>query len=102
MSLGMSYEDYWFNHYDLIYYYIEAEEIRQRKRNNELWLQGAYIYQAIGSLTPVLNPFSKDHKARPYLKEPIPITQKDIDEQEERKVQQMKDYLMSRVKKQGG
>lgn len=102
MSLGMSYEDYWFNHYDLIYYYIEAEEIRQRKRNNELWLQGAYIYQAIGSLTPVLNPFSKDHKARPYLKEPIPITQKDIDEREERKVQQMKDYLMSRVKKQGG
>lgn len=67
LSIGMNYEQYWYDDPMLINSYIKAEEIRQVKKNNELWLQGLYVYIAIGDLVPVLNPFSKDHKAKKYL-----------------------------------
>lgn len=98
LALGMSYNDYWFNHYDMINHYINAEKIRQRQRNMEMWLQGAYVYHAIGNLVPVLNPFSKDHKPKPYPKEPFPISQEDVDALEERRKQRIFKYMMSRVK----
>lgn len=97
LSIGMTYELYWFDDPYLINAYIKAEKIRQKKMNNELWLNGAYIYQAIGALTPVLNPFSKEHRAKPYLKQPIPLTQEDVEEQEREKYERFVKYMMSRV-----
>ena len=99
MSIGMSYHDYWFSDYTMLIHYHNAEKIRQRKRNNEMWVQGMYIYSAIGNLVPVLNPFSKEHKARPYLKQPIPISQEEKEEQEREKYERFVNYMMSKVKK---
>jgi len=93
LSIGMSYDQYWKEDPKLINAYIQAEEIRQRKRNNEMWLQGAYIYHAIGSLSPVLNPFSKDHKAKPYLKQPIPITEEEREQIQREKEAKFISYL---------
>ena len=101
MSIGMSYELYWNGDTFAINHFIKAEKIRQRKRNTEMWLQGAYIYNAVGALVPVINPFSKEHKARPYLKKPIPISleeQKEQEQQEELdKYNRFVDYMMKRV-----
>ena len=94
ITLGMSYNDYWIDEPDLINCYIEAEKIRERKKNQELWLQGAYIYQAIGCLYPLFNPFSKEHKAREYLKQPFPLTEEERQEQFERRLER---YLNSLV-----
>lgn len=77
LSIGMTYEQYWHDDPLLLKYYIKADEINRIKKNNELYLQGLYVYIAIGDLVPLLNPFSKEHKAKPYLKEPIPITEKE-------------------------
>ena len=99
MSLGMPYSEYWNGDYDILNHYVNAEQIRQKKRNMELWLQGAYVYQAIGNLVPILNPFSKEHKAKPYPKEPFPLTQQEIDERRQKKIQRWVDYMMKKVKK---
>ena len=93
----MSYDQYWHDDPRLINAYIEAEKIKQRKRNTEMWLEGAYIYQAIGALAPVLNPFSKDHRARPYLKEPMAISEEERAEQERKKYERFVNYLMKRA-----
>jgi hypothetical protein len=37
-------------------------------------MQGAYIYQAIMRLSPILKPFVKNPKAEPYLEKPFPLT----------------------------
>ena len=95
----MTYDQYWYEDPKILNAYLKAEEIKQRKRNNEMWLQGAYIYQAIGALTPVLNPFSKEHKAKPYLDKPIPITQQERDEIEQERYNRMLEYMQNRVKK---
>ena len=97
ISVGMPASEYWYGDPQLLNNYVRAEEIRQRKKNNELWLQGLYIYQAIGALSPVLNPFSKEHRAKPYLKQPIPLTKEDVEEQEREKYDRFVQYMMSRV-----
>lgn len=100
LSIGMPYDLYWYGDPQALKNFVNAEEIRQRKRNTELWLQGAYVYQAIGSLTPILNPFSKEHRAKPYLKQPIAITEKELEEKRVAKVNQFVDYMFKRVKKE--
>ena len=58
-------------------YYREAEEIRNEKKNQELWLQGLYIYEAIADLSPILHAFAKKGtKPQPYVDSPYPITKK--------------------------
>ena len=103
LSIGMNYEQYWYDDPMLINSYIKAEEIRQVKKNNELWLQGLYVYIAICDLVPVLNPFSKDHKAKNYLDKPIPITQREQEAYEQERVIKIVNKLNSLVgKKLGG
>ena len=74
MSLGMSYHDYWDGDNCMTKYYREAEEIKKERRNSELWLQAAYIYEALLDASPVFNPLSKKNKPFPFRSEPIPIT----------------------------
>ena len=97
LSLGMPLKEYWNDDPMLLNTYVRAEAIRQRKRNTELWLQGAYVYQAVGALVPVLNPFSKEHRAKPYLKQPIPISEEERAEQEREKYERFVEYMMKRV-----
>ena len=99
LSIGMPYDLYWYGDPQALKRYVNAEEIKQKKRNTELWLQGLYIYQAIGNLAPIFNPFSKDHKAKPYLKKPIALTEKEREEEEQAKMQRFIDYMKSLVKK---
>jgi hypothetical protein len=76
LSIGMSYELYWHGEPNLVKAFREADEMRVDRMNYEAWLQGLYVYQAVGALYPVFNPFSKQKKAEEYLKEPIVITER--------------------------
>ena len=77
LSIGMTYEQFWEGDPMLCKYYREAEELRNEKKNQELWLQGMYIYEAIADLSPILHAFAKKGaKAQPYPDAPYPITKK--------------------------
>ena len=77
LSIGMTYEQFWEGDPMLCKYYREAEELRNEKKNQELWLQGAYIYEAIADLAPILHAFAKKGtKPQPYCEAPYPITKK--------------------------
>ena len=76
LSIGMSYELYWHGEPWLTKAFRQAEEMRVDRMNYEKWLQGLYVYHGIGALQPILNPFSKKHKADEYIKEPIAITER--------------------------
>ena len=102
LSIGMTYEQYWLQNPKLIYSYIKAEELRTKRKNQEMWLQGLYVHIAIGDLVPVLNPFSKEHKARKYLDKPIPITQREQEEYEQERIQKITRKLDSLVGKKLG
>ena len=101
LSLGMTYEQYWYGNPKLLNSYVRAEEYKRMRKNQELWLQGLYVHIAIGDLVPVLNPFSKDHKAKRYLDKPIPLSKEEKEEQDRQryndKLNRFVDYLMSKT-----
>lgn len=87
LSIGMTYEQFWYQNCDLVKAYRKAEELRQRRRNQELWLQGRYIYDALCAVSPVLHAFAKNGtQPQPYLEKPYPS---DKEESKAREQEQM-------------
>lgn len=83
MSIGMSYEEFWEKDIDLVKFYREAEQLRQKRRDYDLWLQGRYIYDALCAVSPVLQAFApQGTRAMPYIEEPYPRTKKDLVERQ--------------------
>ena len=89
LSIGMTSEQYWDGDSTLVKYYRKAEELRNERRNQEMWLQGMYIYEAICDVSPILHAFAKKGaKPHPYPSKPYAITEKQI--QQEREEQERK------------
>lgn len=89
LSIGMTYEQFWNDDPMLAKYYRQAEEIRNERRNQELWLQGMYIYEAFCDASPLLHAFAKKgSKPNPYAERPYALTEKQrIREAEEKERQ---------------
>lgn len=85
MSIGMTYDEFWNQDVALVRAYRKAHELRRRWQNEQCWLQGAYIYEALCDAAPVFHAFAKKGtKPNPYVKEPYPITEGEIRERRER------------------
>ena len=94
----MTAEQYWDGDPTLPRYYRKADEIRKERRNEELWLQGMYIYEALCDVSPVLHAFAKKGtKPQPYSERPYAITEKQherVEEEKEReRVEKGKRYM---------
>ena len=96
MSFGMTYEEYWDGDVFAHKAYREAEKLKLQKQNQFAWLQGMYIYQAIGALSPALRAFSKG-KVKPYMDEPIELFEKERKEREEREAKERYERIKRKV-----
>ena len=104
LSIGMTPDQYWDGDPMLAKWYRKAEEMRQKRRNEELWLQGMYIYEALCDVSPLLHAFAKrGTKPVPYPDHPYSITSKDMEEEKERKVrlerEKAKQYMLGKMAK---
>ncbi len=80
----MTYDQFWNDDPMLAAYYRKAHEMREQRKNEELWWQGLYVYSAIQALVPALSPvLKKGAKTPPYPDKPLPRTQKEVREQRE-------------------
>ena len=91
LAMGMTYEQFWDGDACLVKAYRTADSIRRRRRNEELWLEGIYMVEALSAT--VGNMFSKGAKHQ-YPNEPFAIT---AEEQQERKEREQK-ARMERIK----
>lgn len=88
MSIGMSYDEFWNQDVALVRVYRKADELRRRRQNETLWLQGMYIYEALCDAAPIFHAFAKKGtKPHPYAKEPYAITESEIRERDEREAE---------------
>lgn len=84
LSIGMTADEFWNQDSTLVKFYRRADELRKKRKNEELWLQGLYVYQAIMRAAPILHAFAKPGtKAYPYLDKPIPLTEEEAKRREE-------------------
>lgn len=83
LAIGMTPEQYWDGDPTLVKYYRKADEIRKERLNEELWLQGMYIYEALCDVSPVLHAFAKrGTRPQPYSDKPYSITEKQREKEE--------------------
>lgn len=76
LAIGMSYDQYWNEDCTLVRHYRKADAIRRERLNSEAWLQGAYIYDALCSVSPVLHAFAKNGtKPNPYPDKPYALNE---------------------------
>ena len=77
----MTYEQFWEQNVDLVKYYRQAWKLKQEAKNQDLWLMGAYVYEAILNASPVLHDFvKKGTKPIPYRDAPYPLYKKPEEE----------------------
>lgn len=90
LSIGMTSEEYWEGDPSLVKAYRKAYEIKRDRKNQEMWMQGRYIYDAMARMAPLYNVW-KPKEPTPYPNEPYPLTEKEVEERmlrEERKRQE--------------
>lgn len=86
LSIGMTEEQYWDRDSTLVVAYRKAEELKTNRKNQEMWLQGAYVYEALCRVSPLLHAFAKKGtKPVPYIAEPFTITEKQAEYRQEEK-----------------
>lgn len=83
LSIGMSWNQYWFGDASAVRIYRKAQRLRNKRENQQMWMQGLYNYKAILCVSPILHAFAKaGTKAEPYLDEPFPIDEEEVHERE--------------------
>lgn len=86
----MTAEQFWDGDPTLAIYYRKAAELKNERMNQELWLQGMYIYEALCDVSPIMNAMAKKGtKPHPYPESPYAITEnqrKREAEEKERKI----------------
>ena len=84
LAIGMSSAEYWTGDPSLVRYFRKAYKIRQEEINNNAWLQGLYIYDAVS--TAVHNALrGKNSTAKEYAKQPYNFENKEKSEYEKAK-----------------
>lgn len=87
----MSYDEFWNQDVELAKFYRQAWNIKQDIKNHELWLQGAYIYEAILCASPVLHDFAKKGtKPVPYPDSPYELRPNKKDKKTEKTEKEQK------------
>ncbi len=87
LAIGMSYAEYWEGDSSLARYYRKANRIKQEEINNNAWLQGLYVYDAVS--TALHNALRGMGKTKPpaqtYAKKPYDFNKKEKNEAEKAK-----------------
>lgn len=74
MAMGMPRDEYWNGDPDAVRAYRKADRIRQDRMNQQLWLQGMYIYEALCDVAPILHAFGKKGtKPHPFSTQPYDL-----------------------------
>lgn len=85
MGYGMSYDEYWYDDCYKARYYRETYEIQIKHNDEQFWMQGMYIYDALCRVSPILHAFSKSGtKPLPYPEKPYSMLNEEAKTEEEK------------------
>lgn len=92
MSIGMTYDEFWNQDVAMVRAFRKAEELKRRRQNEALWMQGWYIRDAL--LSTVGNMFA-DKSSAPieYPAEPYPVTAEQVTEKKATEHKRMEERM---------
>ena len=86
LAMGMTSEEYWKGDPYLTVVYRKAWDLRKEQRNHEMWLQGLYVYDAVGSIMSSLFK-GKGQQAAKYPDKPYRLTPLTEEEKAQKKIE---------------
>ena len=94
ISIGMTYEQFWYDDVSLTKYYLKAFELKEKREAEKQkwinWEQGLYEYNALCCVAPILRAFSKATKPLPYPSKPYGIEEEiQLDEERQKKKEEI-------------
>jgi len=97
MMIGVSYDEFWYGDYSKLKYFRELHNLEIERKNQELWMQGLYFYEAI--CCALENAFAKSGTPRKkYPEKPHRITPLSEDEkkiEQKKQVESFRNQLMA-------
>lgn len=93
MLWGMSYDEFWHGEPDRVNFYKKAYELHKETINNELWLQGLYVYRALMATSGYS--FGNKNDPPKYYEQPIPFTKAERKAYEEKTVEREKQEALA-------
>lgn len=92
MSIGMTYDEFWNQDVAMVRAFREADELKRRRQNETLWMQGWYIRDAL--LSTVGNMFAgKSSVPIEYPAEPYPVTTEQVEEKKRQEHKKMEERM---------
>lgn len=72
MSYGMTYNEFWYGSAYRVKFYRESYKLKLQQQDENNWMQGMYVYEALCKVSPILHAFSKKGtKPLPYADKPF-------------------------------
>ena len=87
LAMGMTYDEFWRGPVWYVESFRKACEEKRKQEEWARWRQGAYIYDALLRVAPVMRASLGKSRVEPgkYPDEPWPMTEEEVEEREERK-----------------
>jgi len=98
LFVGMTEGQYWNGDATLTKKYRKVYEYKKAERNQELWMQGLYIYEALLDVSPMFRDFVKKPHPLPYPDRPYATTKEEEEERAKSKEQAEMESLMEQVR----
>ena len=101
ISIGMTYEQFWYDDPTIANMYLEAFKIKEKreaeKTNWIAWEQGLYVYEAICDVSPVLRAFSKATKPLQYPQRPFGTDEKEKENKKIKELEKERDKYRTQI-----
>lgn len=98
MAMGMSYDDYWNGDPYMARFYREAFKQKVRNENTMLHVQAQYIYEVLGCMASLYDPFAKRRKPEKFRDHPYDLFPEDAEATQERLERERYESIRERLK----
>ena len=96
MSMGMPRDEYWNGDVWAVRDYRKAYRETLKAQDHQNWMLGFYVYGALLSAAPAFRDFTKERKARPYLKNPVYVKMEETAEtSRKQRMENGKEFFMN-------
>lgn len=82
MAIGMTYEQYWYGSPYMIKAFEKAHDLRNQQKNQEMYIMGNYIFDALTIAFSNFHLDGKRHTMNKYLKKPYDLEKSMVTESE--------------------
>lgn len=96
MSIGMTFDQYWYGDVRMTKAFVGADRLRQERMNNEAWWQGMYFFHAMSSALHNSRRTKESDPVSKYPEKPYEIFKKE-ETGKERETREEKERLQAKL-----